>query len=180
MADSQFSRTQIYSAHGPVPRSTKVASFAHQMFQGTVLPTTFDIFANQRRAFTSSTMATVCLDSQVFYTPPAAAGPKPASRGLQVRNGNPSAAILGAPLRLPLPQDAHDAQHGSTGESWHDAVLIPSDDEPDDNDLDGSQSDTSFPPLDELRATACKELKSRSVVGAGMCLNLASLGGRVR
>jgi hypothetical protein len=163
VVDSQFSRTLIYSAHGPVPRSTKVASFAHQIFQGTVLPTTFDIFANQRRDFTGSTMATVCLDSQVFYTPPAAAGPKPASRGLQVRNGNPFAAILGAPLRQPLPQDAHDAQHGSTGESWYDAVLIPSDDEPDDN---GGQSDTSFPPLDELLATACKELKSRSVVGA--------------
>jgi hypothetical protein len=175
VVDYQFSRTQIYSAHGPVPRSTKIASFA-QIFQGTVFPTTFAIFVNQRRDFTGSTMA-ICLDRQVFYRPPEAAVPKPASRGLQVRNGNASTTILGPPLRLPLPQDAHDAQYGRTGESRHHAVLIPSDDEPGDNVLDGGQSDTSFPPLDELFPTACKGLASRSVVSAGMCLNLASLGG---
>ena len=125
-------------------------------------------------------MVTICLDRQVFYTPPAIAGSKPASRGLQVRNGNPSTPILRAPLRLPLLQDVHDAQHGSTGESWHDAVLIPSDDEPDDNDHDGSQSEMSFPPLDELLATTWKELESSSVVNAGMCLNLPYPGRRVR
>jgi hypothetical protein len=124
-------------------------------------------------------MATVCLDSQVFYTPPAAAGPKPASRGVLGRNGNPSAAILGAPLPLPLPQDAYDDQRGGTGESWADAFLIPSDDESD-NDLDGSRSDTSFPLLDELVATASREVESSSVASAGMCLNLASPSRRAR
>lgn len=170
-----FSHADIFRSC-PVPRSTKIASFA-QIFQGTVFPATFAIFVNQRRDFTGSTMAIVCLDSQVFYKPPAAEVPKPVSRGFQVRNGNPSAAILGPPLRLPLPQDAHDAQYGLTGESWHHAVLIPSDDEPDDNVLVGGLSDMSFPPLDEFLPTACKELESRSVVSAGMCLNLASLGG---
>ena len=43
MVDSQCSRTHINSAHGPVPRSTKIAGFVYQIIQGTVLPTTFDI-----------------------------------------------------------------------------------------------------------------------------------------
>ncbi|KAK3302845.1 uncharacterized protein B0T15DRAFT_257681 [Chaetomium strumarium] len=76
----------------------------------------------------------------LLHSPPCGGGPKPASRGHLVRNVNPSAAILGASLRPPLPQDAHDAHRDSTGKSWHDAVLIPSDDESD-ADLNGSRSD---------------------------------------
>ena len=61
--------------------------------------------------------------------------------------------IFGVPLSPPLPQNAHDPQHSSAGESQKDAILIPSDDELDDKfgDLDG-QSDTSFESLDGASA----------------------------
>ncbi|KAK3933756.1 hypothetical protein QBC46DRAFT_431472 [Diplogelasinospora grovesii] len=117
-------------------------------------------------------MATVYLDRQIFYTPPVAAGPEPVSRGLLVRKGDPSTAIFEAPLHPPPPQDAHDPRRGCTGKLRDDAVLIPSDDESDD-DLDGSRSDTSFPPLDELLAAACNEVKSGSVVGTGKSVDAA-------
>ncbi|KAK3365079.1 hypothetical protein B0T24DRAFT_422315 [Lasiosphaeria ovina] len=83
---------------------------------------------------TGSAMA-VCLDNQIFYNP----GLEPASCGPRVREGGLSAVIFGVPLSPPLPQNAHDPQHSSAGESQKYAILIPSDDELDDkfDDLDG-------------------------------------------
>jgi hypothetical protein len=51
---------------------------------------------------TGSAMAIVYLDSQIFYAPPIAASPEPASRDPRVLEGNPSVAIFGLPLYLPL------------------------------------------------------------------------------
>ena len=117
-------------------------------------------------------MAAAYLDNQIFYVPPVAAGPEPASRGLRLREGGPSAAIFGAPLHLPSLQSMYNPQRGSAGESQADAILIPSDD---DDDLDG-RSDTSFESLDELLLKARAKVESGRVTGAGMCLDLAFLG----
>jgi hypothetical protein len=57
-----------------------------------VFPTTFDIFCNSTAR---SAMATVCLDRQIFYAPPVAAGPEPASRSLLVRERTPLQPSLG-------------------------------------------------------------------------------------
>ena len=62
-------------------------------------------------------MAAAYLDNQIFYVPPVAAGPEPASRSLRLREGGPSAAIFRVPLHPPLPQDTHDPQRSSNGES---------------------------------------------------------------
>ncbi|KAK4233277.1 hypothetical protein C8A03DRAFT_48127 [Achaetomium macrosporum] len=106
----------------------------------------------------------VSLDSQIFYNPIVATSPEPASRGPLLRKAKPSAASFGAPLHPPPPlQDAHDPQRGSAGKSQHNAILIPSDGDSDD-DLDDGRSDTSFPPLEELLAAAYNKFKSGSVV----------------
>ncbi|KXX76732.1 hypothetical protein MMYC01_209292 [Madurella mycetomatis] len=158
-------------------------------------------------------MATVSLERQIFYTPPMAPHPKPASRGLPTRE-DPSATISGA-FHLPLPpppppppppplQNARSPRYGGTGMLQDDVIEIPSDDEPDQedlgngradtsfdatlgasgdvdvkepsvtggagpdyDDLDDSQSDTDFPPLDELLAASCKKVGSSSAAGAG-------------
>ncbi|KAK4096618.1 hypothetical protein N658DRAFT_511052 [Parathielavia hyrcaniae] len=116
-------------------------------------------------------MATVCLDSQIFYNPTVAAGPEPVSRGPLVRKRNPSAAIFGAPSHPPPSlQDAHDPQHGSAGKSLDKAILIPSDGESDD-DVDDGRSDTSFlPPEDSLAVAHGKVEKSCSVGTEGLTL----------
>jgi hypothetical protein len=46
---------------------------------------------------------------------------------------------------------------------------------PDYYNLDNSQSDTKFPPLDELLVDTCKKVGSGNTASAGMYLNLASL-----
>ncbi|KAK4233018.1 hypothetical protein C8A03DRAFT_19823 [Achaetomium macrosporum] len=105
-------------------------------------------------------MATICLDSQIFYTPVPAADSELASRDRLVPKGDPSTAILGALSHPPLPQDVHDARHGGTGNSWDDAVLILSDGESDCGDSDNAWCDTSFPPLEELPAAPRHEARS--------------------
>ena len=102
-------------------------------------------------------MAPICLNKQIFYVPPGAVDPGPASRGLPVREGDPSVAISGLALHPSLPQDAHDPQRGGAGTSQDDAILIPSDDE-------------SISP-GWLRHT----VKSSRVAGIGMYLDLAFL-----
>ncbi len=49
---------------------------AHQTYLETVLPEVFDIFAIRLRPRTSNTIASLCLNKQVFYTP-AVIGLKP-------------------------------------------------------------------------------------------------------
>ncbi len=92
-------------------------------------------------------MATIRLDNQIFYSPPA-------SRGFRAQEGDPSAAIFGVSLHPPLPQDVHDPRSGDAGKPQADAILILGDDE---FDLDG-RFGTSFEWL------------------ARMCLDLAFLG----
>ncbi len=111
--------------------------------------------AFRRPLSTRSTMASVSLDSQIFFTPPMAAGPKP---------------------RGPKP-DCPGA-----GSSQDCAVLISSDDESDYGDFDDGQSDTSFPSVDELLRQYVKrqDVETGSVAGAGTYLNSPSPGQVVR
>ena len=62
-----------------------------------------------------------------------------------------------------LQGDAHDK-----GSSLADAILIPSDGESDDGDFDDFQSDTSFPPIDELVPPIRHIVESGSVCGTSM------------
>lgn len=118
---------------------------AHQMFHRTVLPKLLDI---RLHLCTGETMAHISLDSQTFFTPPAAEL-EPTRRNL-------------APVM--------------TGSSQNDAVMISSDEESDYGDLDDGQSDTSFPSVDELRQRTIHEVaKPGSVASAGMCLSHPSL-----
>ncbi|RYP91653.1 hypothetical protein DL770_002219 [Monosporascus sp. CRB-9-2] len=109
-------------------------------------------------------MATVCLNNQVFYTPPAAAGPKLTSRSVLAGNRDLSTAISKAPLHPPPLQDAHDPRRGGPGQSPDDAVLI-SDGESDCDDSDDGRSDTTFPPLEELPTAPRNDVQSNSVAG---------------
>ncbi|KAK4127924.1 hypothetical protein N657DRAFT_235557 [Parathielavia appendiculata] len=148
---------------------------------GTALSIPVDILCNSTtRGITGSAMATVCLDSQIFYNPTVAAGPEPVSRGPLVRKGNPSAPIFGAPSHPPPPlQDANDPQHGSAGKSLDNAILIPSDGESDD-DVDDGRSDTSFPPPEDSLSAAHGKVEKSCSVNSGMCPNFASPGRPVR
>ncbi|KAK0621408.1 hypothetical protein B0T17DRAFT_289375 [Bombardia bombarda] len=120
-------------------------------------------------------MAHISLDSQTFFTPPpSAAGGKATGRNRSPRNGGPSVASLGDKEKLQ--RDTHDNQCGSTGFSLADAVLISSDSESDYGDLDDSQSDTSFPPIDELLPPAKHNVESGSVPGTSKSFNPASGG----
>lgn len=152
LSSTPFPRTQIYFASFPVSRSAKMASIARQIFPGFFFPQSWASSTIQQHGITGSTMATVCLDHQLFYNPPATADPKPASHGLLVWKGVPSTPIFRAPLHPPLPQDPHSPHHGGTGRSRDDALLILSDDDPDD-----SRSDA--------------EVESGSMAGTGMFLN---------
>ncbi|RYP13401.1 hypothetical protein DL767_010759 [Monosporascus sp. MG133] len=95
-----------------------------------------EVFAKQAgnigmlHGITSNTMATVSLDRQIFYTPPAA-NLKPTSRSLLARIGAPSVTVSGTPLHLPSPPAAHMPQD--------DCVEISSDDESDKDDLGDSR-----------------------------------------
>ncbi|KAK4109348.1 hypothetical protein N656DRAFT_351239 [Canariomyces notabilis] len=114
-------------------------------------------------------MATVCLDNQIFYNPPVAARPGPASGGLLVQKGDP------APFLPPPPQqDAQDSRHGGAGKSQNNAILIP--DSESDDDFDNGRSETSFTSLDELVAAVPRILESSGVASAGIYLNLPSPG----
>lgn len=95
-------------------------------------------------------MANIYLDSQIFFTPPVAADPKPTRRHLE-----PSI----------------------TGCSQNDAVVISSDDESDYSDLDGGQSDTSFPSVDELRQPANHKVAASGSVASASKLSSSSLDG---
>lgn len=90
-------------------------------------------------------MAGICLDNQIFVEPPAAA-----ASGLLSRD-------LGRSTAVPSQKE--------------DVVLISSDDESDYGDLDDSQSDISFPPLDEVgRFAGDGVAESGSTASAGMCM----------
>jgi hypothetical protein len=71
-------------------------------------------------------------------------------------------------------QSAQDLQPSSAGGSQADAILIPTDDEPD--DLDG-RSDVSFESLDGLLSEARDKVQPGRVSDIGMCLDL-TLSGR--
>lgn len=114
----------------------------------------------------------VCLDNQIFYKHVTATDPKPGSGGLHVRERDPSAAISGSLLHLPLPQDIHDPQPKCSREPEADVILISSDDEPDNPD---GRSDASFELLDGLLSDVCNKVKPSRVAGTGMCLDLAFL-----
>ncbi|KXX74185.1 hypothetical protein MMYC01_210519 [Madurella mycetomatis] len=109
-------------------------------------------------------MATVCLDDQIFCTPPVAAGPKLTSRSALSRNGDLSANVSRAPFHLPPLQDAHDSRRGGPGDSPDDAVLI-SDSESDCDDSDDGRSETAFLSLEELLAAPHNEMQSNCVAG---------------
>jgi hypothetical protein len=122
---------------------------------------------------TSARRATeISLERQFFYTPPAAADPKLASRGFRAQERDPSATTSGVPSHPPLPQDVHDPQSGDAGMSQADAILIPSDDE---FDLD-ARSDTSFRSLGRPLSEACNTVQPGRISGTGMCLDLAFPG----
>ncbi|RYP43978.1 hypothetical protein DL768_009509 [Monosporascus sp. mg162] len=61
------------------------------MVSGIFLPKVFGTFCNPAVPFTRNTIATVCLDNQIFYAPPVAAGLKLTSRNKDV-NAAPGAS----------------------------------------------------------------------------------------
>jgi len=115
----------------------------------------------------------ISLEHQFFYTPPVVARPQPASYGPRAREERPPAAILGVPLSPSPMQSAQDPQPSSAGGSQVDAILIPTDDEPD--DLDG-RSDISFESLDGLLSEKRDKVQPGRVSNTGMCLDLAPPG----
>lgn len=116
----------------------------------------------------------VCLDRQTFYIPPVAAGPKPASRRPRVQEEGRPAAISGVPLSPSLLQTTHNPQPGSAGGSQEDTILIPTDDELEDID---SQFDASFESLGGLLSEARNTVQPGRISDAGICLDLAFVGG---
>ncbi|KAH8879177.1 hypothetical protein GQ53DRAFT_46862 [Thozetella sp. PMI_491] len=114
-------------------------------------------------------MANISLDSQIFSRLPSAADGKPTSRSCSLRNGDPSVVSLGGKEKLQ--RDVHD-----NGSSLADAILIPSDSESDDGDFDDSQSNTSFPPIDELVPSIRHIVESGSVAGISKSFNTISGG----
>ncbi len=87
-------------------------------------------------------MANICLDGQIFYTPPVVANPKPANRSME-------------PPTVRCPQSN---------------TIVISDDESDCG-LDDGQSDASLPSLDELlrRLARRKDAEPASVIGMCLC-----------
>jgi hypothetical protein len=115
----------------------------------------------------------ISLEHQFFYTPPVVARPKPTSCGPRAREERPHAAILRVPLSPSPMQSTQDPQPSSAGGSQADAILIPTDDEPD--DLDG-RSDVSFESFDRLLSEARDTVQPGRVSDTGMCLDLAPPG----
>ena len=114
----------------------------------------------------------ICLDRQVFYVPPAAAGPKLASRGSRAQVRDPFATTSRVPSHPLLPQDMRDPQSGDAGKSQVEVILIRDDGE---FDLD-SRSDTSFESLGGLLSEARSTVQPGRVSSTGMSLDLAFLG----
>lgn len=113
-------------------------------------------------------MANTSLDSQTFFSLPSAAGGKPTSYSRLPRNGGLPIAPLGS---TDIPQrDTHGNRRRFSRLPRVDVVLISSDSASDYGDLDDGQSDTSFPPVDELLPLA----KSGTVTDAGERFNPAS------
>ncbi|KAI1119787.1 hypothetical protein F5Y10DRAFT_290954 [Nemania abortiva] len=112
-------------------------------------------------------MAHISLDDQAFFTLPSAAGGKPMSRNRSPQNYQLSIASL-EPLR-----DTQNSRSSFTEPSQADVVVIPSDSEPEDDDLDEGQSDISLPSLDELFLRA-KIKASNSIASTGQPLNATS------
>ena len=138
---------------------------------GAVL-TTFGMFST----LPSARRATeISLERQCFYTPPAAANPKLASRGFRAQERDPSATTSGLPSHPPLPQDVHDPQSGNAGKSQVEVISIPSDDEFD-PDSQFNISFESFESLGWLLSEAQNTVQPGRVAGTGMCLDLAFLG----
>ncbi|KAH6612788.1 hypothetical protein B0J18DRAFT_414159 [Chaetomium sp. MPI-SDFR-AT-0129] len=113
----------------------------------------------------------ISLDRQVFYTPAAAAVPKPASCGPRAREERPPAAILGVSLTPSPLQSAQDLQPSSARGSQADAILIPTDNEL--NDLDG-RSDISFGSLSGLLSEAYNTVQPGRVSDTGKGVDATS------
>lgn len=111
---------------------------------------TFGMFSTLTSRPPARRATKISLDDQFFYTPPAAAGPKLASRGFGARERDPSATTSGFPSHPPIPQDLHDPQSGGAGKPPVEVILIPSDDEFDPD----CRSDTFFESLGELLSEA--------------------------
>ena len=163
-----------FSAHAIILRSFPSAPAVRRWptytpnASGAVL-TTFSMFST----LTSARHATeISLERQFFYTPPAAADPKLASRGFRAQEREPSVTISRVLSHPPLPQDMHNPQSGNTGKSQADAILIRSDNE---FDLNG-RSNISFKSLDGLLPDARNKVQSGRITGVGICLDLAFLG----
>ncbi len=114
----------------------------------------------------------ISLEHQFFYAPPAAAGPKLASRSFRAQERDPSTTTSRVPSRPPPPQDVHDPQSGDAGKPQVEVILIPSDDK---FNLD-SRSDISFKSLGRLLSEAHNTVEPGRISGTGMCLDLAFLG----
>ncbi|KAM7209800.1 DHS-like NAD/FAD-binding domain containing protein [Rhypophila decipiens] len=85
---------------------------------------------------------------------------------------DPSAAIFGVPLHLPLLENAQDPSRGGAGTSADDAILISSDES--DDDLDEGRSDTSFESLDGLLQNTRNKLKSGRVTSTSRGVDAGS------
>ncbi|RYP15610.1 hypothetical protein DL765_005589 [Monosporascus sp. GIB2] len=112
-------------------------------------------------------MATICLDSQTFYTTPLAPGPQLTSCSDLARDRDTSVAISESflhrpPGNPPQLQDAHDPPYGGSGTSLADAILISGES---DSDFDDGRSDNTFSPPEELLATPHNEVQSNCVAG---------------
>ena len=163
--ESESPRTQIYFARSRYPGVRRRPASTPNSSGHCSSSSLWHYSAIQQRGFTSNTMATVCLDRQIFYTPPAAANPKPASRGLLAQNP-PSSTVSRTPLHPPPPpslQDAGDPRSDGTKMSQNDLIEISSDDE---SDNDSREDGRSY-----------KTLKSGSVAGIRMGLDFPSMSG---
>lgn len=98
-------------------------------------------------------MASVPFDSQILFAFPVAADGKPTSRHVWDQDQNRDPSVASSRASKNLQQDTQDPQYGAVGISEDYPVLISSDDESDWGDLDNSDSDTSFPPIEELIRT---------------------------
>ncbi|RYP19501.1 hypothetical protein DL767_009640 [Monosporascus sp. MG133] len=95
-------------------------------------------------------MANITLDTQTFFNPSGAVDPEP-RRYASVVSFEASSGRQTSPQRE---DEAYDPQPSAAGASKDDAILISDDDDSDYGDCDDSQSDVSFPPIDELLASA--------------------------
>lgn len=120
-------------------------------------------------------MASVSLDSQILFTLPMAADGKPTSRRIWDQNQNRDSSVASSRASKKLQQDTYNPRRSTAGASQDDAILVSSDDESDWGDLEDSESDISFPPIEELFQTAKRrDSESGSAAGAGIYLNTPS------